>query len=182
MGHSVSHGERGPTGVGVGSLAGFSRRFEDRQRRCQIFPRGSERILDRSVAPHKFRHAFVTGTINSCAPARAATHGRARQGPHKHGLHALCLRTDSNSALEISPARTGRLNLERLHGGVFCSLVAAENARPNTRITLGPARKGGFFLRAFWAAAVSATRTTPDTISETPNHRFRTRAARLAQR
>ena len=45
-----------------------------RQRVWQIFTRLAERVLHRRVSPHKFRHAFVSDTINGGAQARAVQH------------------------------------------------------------------------------------------------------------
>jgi integrase/recombinase XerD len=51
-----------------------------RQRVWQIFTRLGERVLHRRVSPHKFRHAFVSDTINGGAQARSVQHmvGHAR--------------------------------------------------------------------------------------------------------
>lgn len=45
-----------------------------RQRVWQIFTRLGERVLHRRVSPHKFRHAFVSDTINGGAQARSVQH------------------------------------------------------------------------------------------------------------
>jgi integrase/recombinase XerD len=45
-----------------------------RQRVWQIFTRLGERVLHRRVSPHKFRHAFVSDTINGGAQAREVQH------------------------------------------------------------------------------------------------------------
>ena len=45
-----------------------------RQRIWQVFTELSQRVLGRAVSTHKFRHAFVTDTINGGAEARVVQH------------------------------------------------------------------------------------------------------------
>ena len=45
-----------------------------RQRIWQVFTELSQRVLGRAVSAHKFRHAFVTDTINGGAEARIVQH------------------------------------------------------------------------------------------------------------
>jgi integrase/recombinase XerD len=60
-----------------------------RQRVWQIFTRLSERVLHRRASPHKFRHAFVTDTINGGAQARSVQHmvGHAQVSTTMNYMH-----------------------------------------------------------------------------------------------
>lgn len=69
---------------------GHSGKQLTRQRVWQIFTEVSDRILGRFVSPHKFRHAFVSDTINGGAPPRAVQHmvGHARVRTTMHYMHS----------------------------------------------------------------------------------------------